>query len=78
MEQQRKTNQQDELKFAEMMAKLIEPSKWGEKQQMELEMARDAASELLRLAESMRRQPGDLASRLQLLKYAKVDDAYPG
>lgn len=74
MEQQRKASQQDEQKFADMMAKLLEPSKWGEKQQMELEMARDAATEMLRLAESMRGNPGDLASSLQLLKYAKVVD----
>jgi hypothetical protein len=74
VEQQRKANQQDEQKFAEMMARLLEPAKWGEKQQMELEMARDAASEMLRLAESMRANQGDLSSSLQLLKYAKVVD----
>jgi hypothetical protein len=74
MEQQRKTSQQDEQKFAEMMAKLLTPNPWDEKRQMELEMARDAASEVLRLAESMLRQPGDLASCGQLLNYAKVVD----
>jgi len=71
MEPERK---QDEQKFVEMMAKLTEMPQWGEKQQLELEMARDAALEMLRLAESMRGRPADLATSLQLLKYAKVVD----
>ena len=63
-----------EQKFQELLAKLMEVPEWTEKQQLELEMARDISVEMLRLAEEMRDGAADLESCLILLKYAKVLD----
>ena len=63
-----------EQKFQELLAKLTATPAWTEKQQLELEMARDISSEMLRLAEAMRDGSVDLESSLMLLKYAKVLD----
>ena len=64
-----------EQKFQAMLANLLTPpTGWSEKQQLELEMARDISVEMLRLAESMRDTEPGLASLLTLLKYAKVVD----
>ena len=64
-----------EQKFQAMLANLLTPpTGWTEKQQLELEMARDISVEMLRLAESVRdAEPGQEAL-LTLLKYAKVVD----
>ena len=44
-----------EQKFQAMLATLLTPpTGWSEKQQLELEMARDISVEMLRLAETMR------------------------
>ena len=53
---------------------LTPPTGWSEKQQLELEMARDISVEMLRLAESMRDSDPKMEALLTLLKYAKVVD----
>ncbi|MEA3122500.1 MAG: hypothetical protein QOH33_2078 [Paraburkholderia sp.] len=65
-----------EQKFQAMLAALLAtPTGWSEKQQLELEMARDISVEMLRLAESMRDSADvGLETLLTLLKYAKVMD----
>ena len=64
-----------EQKFQAMLANLLTPpTGWSEKQQLELEMARDISVEMLRLAESMRDTDPGLEALLTLLKYAKVVD----
>ncbi|MEI6003049.1 DNA-binding protein [Paraburkholderia bengalensis] len=63
-----------EQKFQELMAKLLAAPEWTEKQQLELEMARDISVEMLRLAEAMRDGSVDMETCLTLLKYAKVLD----
>jgi hypothetical protein len=63
-----------EQKFQEMLAKLTAAPAWSEKQQLELEMARDISTEMLRLAEVMRDGNVDLETCLTMLKYAKVLD----
>lgn len=64
-----------EHKFQAMLANLLTPpTGWSEKQQLELEMARDISVEMLRLAESMRDSDPGLEALLTLLKYAKVVD----
>jgi hypothetical protein len=65
-----------EQKFQAMLATLLAaPTGWSEKQQLELEMARDISNEMLRLAESMRdTEDTRLETLLTLLKYAKVVD----
>ena len=63
-----------EQKFQEMLTKLMAAPAWTEKQQLELEMARDISVEMLRLAESMRDGDAGLETCLTLLKYAKVMD----
>lgn len=63
-----------EHKFQELLAKLVCVPEWTEKQQLELEMARDISVEMLHLAEGMRDGAADLETCLVLLKYAKVLD----
>ncbi|QCP51164.1 DNA-binding protein [Trinickia violacea] len=63
-----------EQQFQEMLAKLLATPSWSEKQQLELEMARDISIEMLRLAELMRDGDAGLENCLTLLKYAKVMD----
>ncbi|WP_118185269.1 DNA-binding protein [Paraburkholderia phosphatilytica] len=63
-----------EQKFQELMAKLTATPEWTEKQQIELEMARDISVEMLHVAEAMRDGSVDLESCLVMLKYAKVLD----
>ena len=63
-----------EQKFQELLAKLTATPEWTEKQQLELEMARDISAEMLRLAELMRDGTVDLETCLTMLKYAKVLD----
>jgi hypothetical protein len=63
-----------EQKFQELLAKLTTTPEWTEKQQLELEMARDISVEMLRLAEVMRDGSVDLETVLIMLKYAKVLD----
>ena len=63
-----------EQKFQELLAKLLSTPGWTEKQQLELEMARDISVEMLQIAEQMRDGRSDLENCLILLKYAKVLD----
>ncbi len=63
-----------EQKFQEMLARLLATPSWSEKQQLELEMARDISVEMLRIAELMRDGEAGLETCLTLLKYAKVMD----
>lgn len=63
-----------EQKFQELLTRLLAVPAWTEKQQLELEMARDISVEMLRIAEEMREGTGDLETCLILLKYAKVLD----
>jgi hypothetical protein len=63
-----------EQKFQELLTKLMATPAWTEKQQIELEMARDISVEMLRLAELMRDGSVDLETCLTMLKYAKVLD----
>lgn len=65
-----------EQKFQAMLANLLTPpTGWSEKQQLELEMARDISVEMLRMAETMRDTDNTgLEALLTLLKYAKVVD----
>jgi hypothetical protein len=63
-----------EQKFQELLTKLMTTPAWSEKQQLELEMARDISVEMLRLAELMRDGSIDLETCLTMLKYAKVLD----
>lgn len=69
-------NRDAEQKFQTMLANLLTPQTgWSEKQQLELEMARDISVEMLRLAETMRDTDNTgLEALLTLLKYAKVVD----
>lgn len=68
-------NSDAEQKFQAMLTNLLTPpTGWSEKQQLELEMARDISVEMLRLAESMRETDPGLEALLTLLKYAKVVD----
>lgn len=63
-----------EQQFQEMLAKLTSMPEWSEKQQLELEMAREISGEMLRLAEVMRDGTTDMETCLTMLKYAKVMD----
>jgi len=63
-----------EQQFQEMLAKLTSMPEWSEKQQLELEMAREISGEMLRLAEVMRDGNTDMETCLTMLKYAKVMD----
>ncbi|MGV2292077.1 DNA-binding protein [Trinickia sp. YCB016] len=63
-----------EQQFQEMLTKLLATPSWSEKQQLELEMARDISVEMLRMAELMRDGDAGLENCLTLLKYAKVMD----
>jgi len=63
-----------EQKFQELLTHLLAVPEWSEKQQLELEMARDISTEMLRVAETMRDGGTDLENCLILLKYAKVLD----
>jgi hypothetical protein len=63
-----------EKQFQEMLAALTAMPAWTEKQQLDLEMAREISVEMLRLAESMRDGSTDIESCLTMLKYAKVMD----
>ena len=63
-----------ERQFQEMLTKLTAMPEWSEKQQIELEMARDISVEMLRLAELMRDGTVDMETCLTMLKYAKVLD----
>jgi hypothetical protein len=67
-------NGRAEQKFQELLAKLILSPTWTEKQQLELEMARDITVALLTVAESMRDGRVDLENVLRVLRYAKVLD----
>jgi hypothetical protein len=67
-------NGNTEQKFQEMLTKLLATPAWSEKQQIELEMARDISVEMLRLAELMRDGSVDMETCLTMLKYAKVLD----
>jgi hypothetical protein len=60
--------------FQEMLTKLTAMPEWSEKQQIELEMAREISGEMLRLAEHMRDGNTDIETCLTMLKYAKVMD----
>ena len=68
-------NPHDE-QFQTFLAKLTAPQHevWSEKQQIELDMARDLSVEMLRVAESIRAAAAEPESWLLLLKYAKVLD----
>ena len=61
-----------EKQFQEMLATLTAMPAWSEKQQLELEMAREISVEMLRLAESMRDGSTDIETCLTMLEYAKV------
>jgi hypothetical protein len=63
-----------EKQFQDMLAALTAMPAWTEKQQLELEMAREISVEMLRLAEAMRDGSTDIETCLTMLKYAKVMD----
>ena len=65
-----------DARFQAFLAKLTaqQPLAWGEKQKMELDMARALSTEMLQLAERLRDSPQNLEGCLVLLKYAKVLD----
>jgi len=63
-----------EQKFQELLSTLLAVPEWTEKQQLELEMARDISTEMLRIAEAMRDVGSDFETCLIMLKYAKVLD----
>lgn len=63
-----------EQKFQELLAKLVTAPVWSEKQQLELEMARDISVEMLKIAELLRDGVCDMETCLMMLKYAKVLD----
>ena len=67
-------DQKAEQQFQEMLNKLTAMPAWSEKQQIELEMAREISGEMLRLAEVMRDGTTDMETCLTMLKYAKVMD----
>jgi hypothetical protein len=67
-------NHTDTQRFQSFMAKLLEQPAWSEKQQLELDMARELSTQMLQLAERMRDDTTSLESCLVLLKYAKVLD----
>ena len=67
-------NSRAELTFQELLAKLTLTPTWTEKQQLELEMARDIAIEMLSVAELMRDGRVDPETCLKMLRYAKVLD----
>ncbi|AIO70358.1 hypothetical protein [Burkholderia oklahomensis] len=67
---------QSDARFRAFLAKLLEQPQpaWGEKQQIELDMACALSNEMLQIAERMHAHTADLESCLVLLKYAKVLD----
>jgi hypothetical protein len=66
---------QTDVQFQAFLAKLLTPPMgWSEKQQMELEMARNLSGGMRDLAEQIREEQGSLEQCLVLLKYAKVLD----
>jgi hypothetical protein len=68
---------QTDARFQSFLSKLLDQphaSAWSEKQQMELEMARELSNGMRELAERMRDEQSSLEQCLVLLKYAKVLD----
>ncbi|WP_179403300.1 DNA-binding protein [Burkholderia guangdongensis] len=65
---------QIDAQFQAFLSKLLNQPQpvWGEKQQMELDMARDLSIEMTKLAERLRENAADVASTLLLLRYSKV------
>lgn len=56
-----------EKQFREMLAALTAMPAWSEKQQLELEMAREISVEMLRIAESMHDGSTDIETCLTML-----------
>jgi hypothetical protein len=63
-----------EQKFQELLTKLMATPAWTEKQQIELEMARDISVEMLRLAELMRDGSVDLSDYAQVRESTRFRD----
>jgi hypothetical protein len=74
MTMQAQPNQDEEQKFRCMLDKLLDFPRWTAKQQLELEMARDAANTMLHVAEGMRRSTPDTLVALRVLRLAKAVD----
>jgi hypothetical protein len=74
MTMQAQPNQHEEQKFRSMLDKLLDFPRWTSKQQLELEMARDAANTMLHVAETMRRGTPDTLAALRVLRLAKAVD----
>ncbi len=65
-------NGNGEQKFHELLTRLTVTPTWTEKQQLELEMARDITVEMLRHSKLMSEGITDLETCLTMLRYAKV------
>jgi hypothetical protein len=61
-----------EQQFQDMMTRLCTLPTWTEKQQTELQMARDAALDMLRIAESIQQGTAESDAPGRLLKHAKA------
>lgn len=69
------TQQKDaERQFRAMLARLSGTAAWTTKQQLELQMASDAAQALRRTAEDLRRGDADAGTAPQMLKYTQAID----
>ncbi|MBJ9663968.1 DNA-binding protein [Burkholderia gladioli] len=68
---------QSDAQFQAFLAKLLtqpQPTEWGEKQRIELDMARALSTSMLRVAEHLHAQPGDTESWLALYRYGRALD----
>jgi len=63
-----------EQHFQGMLAKLTAMPEWSEKQQLELEMAREISGQMLGLAKAMRDGTVDMETCLTMVKNATVLD----
>ena len=69
------TQQKDaEQQFHAMLARLSGTAEWNTKQQLELQMARDATQALRRIAEHLRRGTIEASAAPQMLKYTQAID----
>ncbi len=68
---------QSDAQFQAFLTKLLvqpQPTEWGDKQRIELDMARSLSTSMLRVAEYLHTHPGDAESWLTLYRYGRALD----
>ncbi|WP_246792115.1 DNA-binding protein [Burkholderia perseverans] len=68
---------QSDVQFQAFLARLLaqpEPAAWGEKQQIELDMARALSTNMLRVAEHLQTDTSDTDGWLTLYRYGRALD----